>query len=159
MSRARLSLAPQEPDQVPRLQAFRTGHPGVVIGTTGPAGAWQARIPEPAGEMVLTRYSLRELLDRLDEIIPPAAGSRLALGRALRELRRSLGWSQARLAAELDSASGHPTLTREDISRWENGHRTPGPFWIRHLAAVLGADRAGPRAVPGRGAASGRSRS
>jgi hypothetical protein len=29
----------------------------------------QARIPEPHGETVITRYTLRELLDRLDELI------------------------------------------------------------------------------------------
>jgi len=28
----------------------------------------QARIPEPNGEVVITRYSLRELLDKLDEL-------------------------------------------------------------------------------------------
>ena len=29
-------------------------------------GTWQARIPKENGETVTTRYTLRELLDRLD---------------------------------------------------------------------------------------------
>jgi hypothetical protein len=28
-------------------------------------------------------------------------------------------------------------VTREDISRWENGRRQPRRFWLRHLACVL----------------------
>ena len=42
-----------------------------------------------------------------------------------------------RLAAELCRVSGHATLTREYISRWENGDRSPGPFWLAHLATAL----------------------
>lgn len=53
----------------------------------------------------------------------------------IRQLRRALGWSQDRLAAELRSR--HPTVTREMVSRWEHGKRTPGPFWLHHLAAAL----------------------
>ncbi|HEV2377492.1 MAG TPA: helix-turn-helix transcriptional regulator [Streptosporangiaceae bacterium] len=48
-----------------------------------------------------------------------------------------MGWSQSRLAARLCEVSGHPTVTGEDVSRWENGRRCPGPFWLRHLAAAL----------------------
>jgi hypothetical protein len=62
-----LGLAPDEPDQVHRLARFRREHPGVIIGS-GEFGTWQARIPEPDGETVTTRYTLRELLDRLDEL-------------------------------------------------------------------------------------------
>jgi hypothetical protein len=64
LTRAALGLAPDEPDQVPRLRAFRAAHPDVIIGDGG-FGTWQARIPEPAGETVITRYRLRELLDEL----------------------------------------------------------------------------------------------
>ena len=60
-----------------------------------------------------------------------------ALGDTIRELRCALGWSQGRLAAELREVSARPTVTREDVSRWEHGRRVPRPFWIRHLAAVL----------------------
>jgi hypothetical protein len=55
-------------DQYPRLQAFRERHPEIVIGTLGRGGPWQARIPEDHGETVVTRYTLRDLLDRLDEL-------------------------------------------------------------------------------------------
>jgi hypothetical protein len=56
-----------EPDQVPRLLAFRAAHPGVIIGAAE-FGTWQARIPEENGETVTSRHTLRELLDRLDEL-------------------------------------------------------------------------------------------
>ncbi len=62
-----LRLVPDEFDQVLRLQAFRAVHPEVVIGDGG-FGTIQARIPEPNGEMVITRYRLAELLDKLDEL-------------------------------------------------------------------------------------------
>jgi len=58
---------PDEPDQVLRLRDFRAARPDVIIGPGG-FGTWQARIPEPDGETVTTRYTLRELLDRLDEL-------------------------------------------------------------------------------------------
>jgi hypothetical protein len=62
-----LVLAPDEPDQVPRLISFRQANPEVIVGDGG-FGTFQARIPEPHGEIVITRYTLRELLDRLDEL-------------------------------------------------------------------------------------------
>jgi len=62
-----LRLPPEEPDQALRLAAFRAAHPHVIIGSCG-FGIWQARIPENNGETVTTRYSLRELLNRLDEL-------------------------------------------------------------------------------------------
>jgi len=63
----RLQLVPDEPDQLLRLARFRQEHPGVIIGEGG-FGTWQARIPEPNGETVTTRHTLRELLDRLDQL-------------------------------------------------------------------------------------------
>ncbi len=65
MTGRRLGLAPDEPDQVIRLLAFRLEHPDVIVGDGG-FGTMQARIPAPNGETVITRYSLRELLDELD---------------------------------------------------------------------------------------------
>jgi hypothetical protein len=61
-----LRLVPEEPDQVLRPASFREQHPAVFIreGT----GYWQAQIPEAAGETVITRYRLRELLDKLDQL-------------------------------------------------------------------------------------------
>jgi len=72
-ARPALRLLPDEPDQVLRLARFREQHPDVIIGDGG-FGTWQALIPEENGETVTTRYTLRELLDRLDEILLPRGG-------------------------------------------------------------------------------------
>ena len=67
--RGGLRLVPDEVDQVVRLARFRAAHPDVIIGDGG-FGTWQARIPEPCGETVITRYLLVELLDKLNELLP-----------------------------------------------------------------------------------------
>ncbi|MFG1950939.1 transcriptional regulator [Micromonospora sp. NPDC048830] len=59
------------------------------------------------------------------------------LGPLLARLRLALGWSQQRLAARLCAASGVPTLTRHEVSRWERQLRVPGDFWLGWLAVVL----------------------
>lgn len=59
------------------------------------------------------------------------------VGALIRDLRLAAGWSQGRLATELCRVSEHATVTRETVSRWEKGKRTPGPFWLRHLATAL----------------------
>ncbi len=66
-ARAALRLVPDEPDQVLRLARFRVCHPDVIIGE-GEFGTWQARIPKESGETFTSRFTLRELLDRLDEL-------------------------------------------------------------------------------------------
>lgn len=63
-----LGIVPDEPDQMLRLARFRRDHPEVVIGDGG-FGTMQARIPEPSGETVITRYTLRELLDKLEMLL------------------------------------------------------------------------------------------
>ena len=75
--RSGLRLVPDELDQVIRLARFRERHPDVIVGDGG-FGTMQARIPEPDGETVVTRYTLRELLDKLGELLdgmtpPPEA--------------------------------------------------------------------------------------
>lgn len=60
-------LVPDELEQVMRLARFRQAHPAVMVGAG--RGWWQAVIPEPDGEQVITRYTLGQLLDRLDELI------------------------------------------------------------------------------------------
>lgn len=67
MSWRALRLAREEPGQVLRLQVFRAAHPEVIIGDGG-FEVWQAHIPEPDGERIISRYTLRELLDKLDEL-------------------------------------------------------------------------------------------
>lgn len=66
--RAVLGLMPDESYQEVRLRQFRAAHPTVIIGSGG-FGTWQARIPEENGETVTTRYTLRELLDKLSELL------------------------------------------------------------------------------------------
>jgi len=67
--RPMLALAPEELDQLLRLQAFRDQYPHVIIGAIS-RRAWQACIPEPDdGETVITRRELGDLLDRLAEVL------------------------------------------------------------------------------------------
>ena len=68
----RLRLVPDEYDQVLRLDRFRRDHPAVIVGVGN--GWWQAVIPEPDGEIVTTRYTLRALLDKLDELLDADPG-------------------------------------------------------------------------------------
>ena len=69
--RSGLHLVPAELDQVVRLARFREQHPDVIVGDGG-FGTMQARIPKENGETVITRYSLRELLEKLnDELAGP----------------------------------------------------------------------------------------
>lgn len=65
----RLEFVLDGPDELARLRQFRAGHPDVLIGDGG-FGTWQALIPEVNGETVVTRYTLRELLDKLAVICP-----------------------------------------------------------------------------------------
>ena len=67
-----LREASDEPDQVLRLHRFRVEHQGVVI--VAGDGWWQGRVPEPKGETVITRYTLRELLDKLDDLLSGQPG-------------------------------------------------------------------------------------
>ncbi|WP_247685380.1 transcriptional regulator [Micromonospora sp. C31] len=67
---------------------------------------------------------------------PPPPGPQL-LGPLLAQLRLARGRSQLRLAAELCAASGVPTLSRHEVSRWERQLRVPGVFWLGWLAVVL----------------------
>ena len=56
------------PAELERLRQIRAEHPDILVGGGG-FGTWQAIIPEENGETVITRYTLRELLDRLSEIL------------------------------------------------------------------------------------------
>ena len=75
----------------------------------------------------------------------------MSTGARIAALRRERGWSQSQLAAALAAASGRSTITREEVSRWEHDRRTPTPYWLSHLAAVLRVPPDALRpAVPGR---------
>lgn len=54
------------PDQVPRRQAYEQAHPGVEIIYLGPY--WQAIIREDDGQTIFTRYTLKQLLDKLESL-------------------------------------------------------------------------------------------
>jgi hypothetical protein len=57
---------PEYVDQVPRRQAFEAAHPEVEIIYLGPY--WQAIIREEAGQTIITRHSLKALLDKLEAL-------------------------------------------------------------------------------------------
>lgn len=61
-------LSHREPDdQVPRKLAYEAAHPDIRI--TYRATHWEAVIPheDGNGETIVTRYELRQLLDKLEE--------------------------------------------------------------------------------------------
>jgi hypothetical protein len=66
-ARLRAVEGEHEHDQVPRLLRFREAHPDVKVEYRPPA--WQAIIPQPNGETVITRYNLKAILDKLDELL------------------------------------------------------------------------------------------
>ena len=78
-----------EYDQVVRLAAFRVRHPEAHVRDLGRGGIWQAVIPQPDGEIVVTRVLLEDLLDALDVLGP------------------SLGWLP-RAGRACGGAGGHP---------------------------------------------------
>jgi transcriptional regulator with XRE-family HTH domain len=62
-----------------------------------------------------------------------------SLGPLLTRVRLARGWSQLRVAELLCGASGTPTVTRHEVSRWEREERVPSRFWLGWLAFVLEA--------------------
>ncbi|MEN8650165.1 helix-turn-helix transcriptional regulator [Streptomyces sp. 21So2-11] len=60
----------------------------------------------------------------------------MAIGQLIKDLRTARGWSQGRLASEVNAAFG-TSLDREYVSRWERSKVTPGPFYLRCLSAAL----------------------
>jgi transcriptional regulator with XRE-family HTH domain len=59
------------------------------------------------------------------------------IGALLAHVRSDQGISQLRLAERLCAASGQPTVTRHEVSRWEREERIPTGYWLGWLAAVL----------------------
>jgi hypothetical protein len=67
-TRPTLSLVPDDPDQVPRLERFRAEHPEVIILLRGP-------MPKAyVGGTKIACHTLRDLLDELEQVFPPDAG-------------------------------------------------------------------------------------
>jgi hypothetical protein len=63
---------------------------------------------------------------------------RMAVGGLIRDLRLANSWSQGDLASTLCQVSGHPTIGREEIHRWEVEKVIPGKFWLGHMAMAFG---------------------
>ncbi len=59
----------------------------------------------------------------------------------IKRLREARGWSQARLAEELCLIAKRPTVTRQDVYRWECGRRVPR-WWMPFIAVALEVPRA-----------------
>lgn len=57
---------PEYVDQVPRRAAYEAAHPNVEIIYLG--SYWQAIIREEAGQIIVTRHSLKALLDKLEAL-------------------------------------------------------------------------------------------
>ena len=73
LTRPALRTVPREHgyvDQVPRRQQYQAAHPNVEVLYHG--SYWQAIVREDAGEIVITRYELRALLDKLESLDHPA---------------------------------------------------------------------------------------
>lgn len=71
----------------------------------------------------------------------PSGPADESIDKLLARLRRARGLSQARLAQRLCALSGTHTLSRNEISRWERGHRVPSERWLPWLATALDVDR------------------
>jgi hypothetical protein len=63
-------VPPPSEDQVPRLQAFRAEHPDIEIASPADSrtGMWSAY---QGGKILVVKFGLRQLLDRLDELLRP----------------------------------------------------------------------------------------
>jgi hypothetical protein len=57
---------PEYVDQVPRREAYEAAHPNVEIIYIGPY--WQAIVSGGDGKTIITRHSLKALLDKLESL-------------------------------------------------------------------------------------------
>jgi hypothetical protein len=57
---------PDYVDQVPRREAYEAAHPNVEILYFGPY--WQGIVSEGEGKTIITRHSLKQLLDKLEAL-------------------------------------------------------------------------------------------
>jgi transcriptional regulator with XRE-family HTH domain len=55
----------------------------------------------------------------------------------IRRMRVRHELTQAALADRLAELSGNPSVTRDQVTRWERGGRVPSPYWRRWLSVTL----------------------
>jgi transcriptional regulator with XRE-family HTH domain len=63
----------------------------------------------------------------------------VSLSQLIRDLRSRAELSQTQLAERVCIVSGRPTVTRDEIKRWESGRVIPSRYWLTHLADALNA--------------------
>ena len=68
---------------------------------------------------------------------PSGSGPTESMGALLARVRLASGKSQLRVAELLCAASGTPTVTRHELSRWEREERIASGFWLGWLSLVL----------------------
>ena len=56
----------------------------------------------------------------------------------LRRQREMRGWSQKRVALELQQMDSTAAVTEKDVARWERGKRRPGPYYREKLCLLFG---------------------
>lgn len=56
----------------------------------------------------------------------------------LRQLRRNADRSQDEQADAINAASGRATVTRREVSRYENGENVPTNHTLGHIAVACG---------------------
>jgi hypothetical protein len=62
-----LRLTREDHATLARMDQFQRAHPGIELHSG--LGFWQAIIPEDSGSTIITRYVLRLLLDKLDQVV------------------------------------------------------------------------------------------
>jgi hypothetical protein len=85
---------PEYVDQVPRRQAYEAVHPDVEIIYLGPY--WQAIVREEVGQTVITRHSLKQLLDKLEALDSADDGKPGSGGQGLPDPRGAIPSGAAR---------------------------------------------------------------
>lgn len=87
------------------------------------------RVPEPGTVLRVRMAPVR------NTVPVETPGQRKRAGRLLAAYRERSGFTQAELADRL--SRNRPTLTRNDISRWERAARLPGDYWLDLLCRQL----------------------
>ena len=134
MSWRALRLAREERGPGVRLQAFRVARPDVIIGDAG-FGVWQARIPEPDGERIISGTRSLSCWSKLDKL----TGEGTASGSVDSAPDPVSVWTTGNIGVS-SAASGnvrHVFLQRSSEQR-VLGHSTPFLYYFRLFRIPLG---------------------